>query len=1581
MQRIQFYCLLSTLYCLLSTDYSYATAPPTANFSAFSIVISTGDSIDFTDLSDTGTAAITTWSWTFSGGTPGASTDTNPTNIKYTAAGKYDVKLFVRSDDGEDSLTKVDYICVGLPCVDFTASRTVICGNETIDFTDLSGNTPTSWAWTFSGATPGTSTAQDPTGIAYNTAGTHDVTLIATNVDGSDTLTKASYVTINPCTKFIVINTLDAGAGSLRQAILNANANVGLDTVVFDIAGAGPHTISITSAELPSLTDNLGLIIDGYTQPGAVENTSVSGALNGTLDIVVSNTTDTLVTGLTLTSNNNVIKGLVLPDWGDSTSGTGINIVASNNKVLGCYIGMDYTGTTVGGNGNTVRGISVISGNNAIGDGTAAGRNLISGSGGVGLGTGIVLTGTTNTIMGNIIGPQYDGTTPVVSSNQFIGIQVTGSSHVIGGNTAGARNIIAGNSGWGIWILGAATTVTGNYIGLAADGITAITGHKFGGVALESGATGNTIGGAGAGEGNVISGNRDGANGIGVRIRSAATTGNIIIGNIIGLAADGSSNIIGLNQFWGVYVWNGAGGNTIGGTGTGEGNVISGNGGGVQIRGDAGSNNTVVGNIIGPQQDGNTAPTTTQGTGVRIGGIGSGTSNNTIGGNSAGARNIISASASYGIEITPSGGSGNIIQGNYIGTNINGTADLGNGGDGIYIAGNSDSNEIGGIGAGQENIIAFNGGDGIDINSDTSEFNPIRRNSIFNNAQKGINLNYGVTDGNDGKPKPIIDSVGCNYIRGTAEPNDTIEIFYNHTGNSNPQGQTYIGTTVADGAGNWTYSAVFTFELGTCYITATATDASNNTSEFADCFILEIFLISIAQTDTFCLGDSITFIATLGFDNYNFFRNSSSVQNGPDSIYISTNLIDGDSIFVIGTMCGVEDTSNLIIVNIHPPLTINLQSIPSDTICIGDSVILVASGGHTYSWLPGGSTNDTLIVNPAVTTTYSVTVIDTLTDCSAQDSITIMVNSVPVVNLGPSPTKICTGDSIPLNAGNPGASYQWSSGETTQIITVDTAGTYWVEVTDNKGCQGTDTINIILNPDLIVNLPNDTGICISDSLVLDAGNPGSSYQWSTGDTTRTIIVSTAGTYWVEAIDSNSCVGRDTISLGINSLPTVNLGIDSSICLGDSIILDAGNPGASYQWSTGETTQTIITDTAGTYWVTVNDTNGCQNADTINIGIDPLPVVNLGPSPTALCPGDSIPLDAGNPGASYIWSSGETTQIIIIDTAGTYWVEVTDINGCQSTDTINIILNPALFVNLPNDTGICIGDSIELDAWNPGSSYQWSTGDTTRIIIVGTTGTYWVEVISPSGCTGGDTINIDINPLPTVDLGNDSSVCMRNSLVLDAGNPGASYLWSTGETNQTISVNSAGTYWVELTDTNGCQNADSINIGIDPLPAVNLGPDPAVFCIGDSIPLDAGNPGASYIWSNGKITRIIAANTAGTYWVWVTDANGCQEVDSVSITVKDCDSTRNTFYIPNSFSPNDDGENDLLLVKGTGIKNIKLFIYNRWGEKVFESMDISKGWDGSYKGKLLNTAVFAWYAEVEFVDNNRIYRKGNVTLIR
>ncbi len=163
---------------------------------------------------------------------------------------------------------------------------------------------------------------------------------------------------------------------------------------------------------------------------------------------------------------------------------------------------------------------------------------------------------------------------------------------------------------------------------------------------------------------------------------------------------------------------------------------------------------------------------------------------------------------------------------------------------------------------------------------------------------------------------------------------------------------------------------------------------------------------------------------------------------------------------------------------------------------------------------------------------------------------------------------------------------------------------------------------------------------------------GATYLWSTGATTQTIVVNSAGTYSVQ-VTQGGCTGNDAINITVNPSPVVNLGPDATICAGSSITLDAGNAGATYLWSTGATTQTILVNTAGTYSVQVTQ-GGCTGNDAINIAVNPLPVVNLGPDAT-ICAGSSITLDAGNLGATYLWSTGATTQTIVVNSAGTYSV--------------------------------------------------------------------------------------------------------------------------------------------------------------------------------------------------------------------------------------------------------------------------------------------------------------------------------------
>jgi hypothetical protein len=346
----------------------------------------------------------------------------------------------------------------------------------------------------------------------------------------------------------------------------------------------------------------------------------------------------------------------------------------------------------------------------------------------------------------------------------------------------------------------------------------------------------------------------------------------------------------------------------------------------------------------------------------------------------------------------------------------------------------------------------------------------------------------------------------------------------------------------------------------------------------------------------------------------------------------------------------------------------------ADRAVCGNTTLDAGNAGAAFVWSTGATTQT---LNVTTSGTYSVTV--TQGGCSSTDNVVITVNPAPSVNLGPDQT-VC--GSTTLDAGNPGATYLWSTGATTQTISVSTSGNYSVTVTAN-GCDATDDVQVTITPAPVVNLGPDISTCATNA-TLDAGNPGLTFNWSTGESTQTISVTVDGIYWVDVTDG-SCTTRDSINVALNTgALTVNLGADRTICDGASVTLDAGNPGASYVWSTGATTQTITVSASGTYSVTVSQ-NGCTGTDEVQVTVNALPTASITAPDTTITASATAISGIGSAGASLGWNFGSDASPATATGAGPHnvtWstpgnktLTLTAIaNGCTTTVTQTIFVN-------------------------------------------------------------------------------------------------------------------------------------------------------------------------------------------------------------------------------------------------------------------------------------------------------------------
>ena len=629
-----------------------------------------------------------------------------------------------------------------------------------------------------------------------------------------------------------------------------------------------------------------------------------------------------------------------------------------------------------------------------------------------------------------------------------------------------------------------------------------------------------------------------------------------------------------------------------------------------------------------------------------------------------------------------------------------------------------------------------------------------------------------------------------------------------------------------------------------------------------------------------CIGSSVTLTGS-GASSYTW---SNNVINAVSFVPAAT-----ATYTVTGTNPNGCTNTATITVTVNP-LPIITSSATASTICVGASSTITASGATTYAWVPGNFTGNSITVTPSATTTYTITGTNG-NGCVNTTTITITVNALPIVSASSSPSSVCAGNSVTLTGGGANT-YAWSGGVTNAVSFIPTSTlTYTVTGTASNGCTNTATITVTVHPlPQVVVVSASLSVCLGSSINLAAGG-ASTYSWMPGNLSGVLVTvspTSNTTYTITGTDVNGCVNTTTISINVLPLPqVVALSASPTICSGSSSVLTASGA-TTYSWMPGSlvgTTITVSPLTTTTYTVTGSDASGCANTATTTVTVNPLPVVNITTSSNAICLGSSATLAASG-ATSYTWMPGNLVGASIIVSpisTTTYTVTGTNGNGCVNTSSVTVVVNPLPTVSVSASSNtICAGSPSILSA-SGAATYTWMPGNLTGSLITvlpASSTTYTVTGTDANGCNNTATSLITVNAIPIVALGPDVIQC-GGTLILNAGNPGCTYLWSNSDTTQSITVSTSGTYSVVVTNA-GCTGSDVIQVTMNSAFVVSLGPD--VIQCGGTLILNAGNPGSSYLWSNASTTQSITVSSSGTYSVVVTNTNGCIGSDVVIVTI-------------------------------------------------------------------------------------------------
>ncbi len=534
----------------------------------------------------------------------------------------------------------------------------------------------------------------------------------------------------------------------------------------------------------------------------------------------------------------------------------------------------------------------------------------------------------------------------------------------------------------------------------------------------------------------------------------------------------------------------------------------------------------------------------------------------------------------------------------------------------------------------------------------------------------------------------------------------------------------------------------------------------------------------------------------------------------------------------------------------------------------------------------------------------------------------------------------------------------------------------------------------------ILKISGEQSLCsLSDTYTYKAGRNnkcGQPVEWDyegplnvvkQTDSSLTVRFNSFGMYKISVRLRNSCnpVMDSLFVIVASKTAPLNLGPDTSLCPNNSFVLHASPYFLSYEWQDGSGDSLLTVSSAGSYWVKVIDSCGNTISDTIKVTTTTAIPINIGPD-RIKCNEDTIHLEAPAGFINYVWSnnyniSSTTSQNVIVNPSvdTSYYIKAEKTPGCFAFDTLRIKVYQSSPIDLGTDKSFCSGDSVVFNAGPGFAQYHWSTGSSGQQLVVFSTGIYSVMATTTEGCKSYDTIRVmNVWSNPVVVLDDDPNLCIGSTRLLQPGNF-ISYEWQDGSTNSSFVASDLGTYYVTVTDNNQCKGSDTVRITtLMPLPVGFLSSDTSICNYGNLVLKPSGDY-KNYKWIDNSTSSSITITAPGIYWLQVTDVNNCTGRDTIIVSPKEC---LTGFYIPNAFTPNQDGKNDFFKPFIGGIvKQYQFTIYNRWGQIVFTSKDLHRGWDGNFGGIKQDGNVFVWMCTYQLDGLPAKTEKGTVVLIR